>query len=414
MTTQIDVCNNALALIGQGSHISSLTENKKEADACKRLYDGVLRSCLESHNFSFAKKSATISQSIEDAEATAPFSKAFALPADCLRVIDVYEPTDGNFDVRVIGDQKALACNSDKASISYLANITDLSLMPAMFIKGVELALGASLAADLVKGVTGAQLSTTLLKNSTEILDGVFNLDAMQNPVIQYKGLSDGEVSICKNALNFIGQSASVKLNLSQANVFDACKRLLPDLIKKSLYKYDWTFGKKDEVITKDFLLPKVYSFPYKFTYKLPDDCARVNYVMPMSMTSRQMMVNTEDYKDYDYRNFNGQRVFVTDLEPSFGIEYQTDSVPLEMLSPAFIEAIEVLLAASLAAEFIPADDKTGANYQQSTNLRQLGYRLLKKAYEIDLPMAVVQHPDEIAGNMQDRTGNDFLDARLF
>lgn len=412
MATQIDICNNALALIGQGSHITSLNDNKKEADACKRLYDGVLRSCIEAHNYSFAKKTAIANQSLGDGGA-APFSNAFALPADCIRVIDIIEPDDRNYDIRLVNNQRAIACNSEQAKFTYLASISDLGLMPAMFVKGVELSLASALAADLVKGVTGAQLSANLLKNATELLDNVFNLDVMQNPVIQYQGFGEKEVSICKNALNFIGQSASVKLNLSQANVFEACKRLLPDLIKKALYKYDWTFAKKDEVITKDFLLEKIYSFPYKFTYKLPSDCARVNYVMPINMTARQMMVNTENYNDYDYRNFNGQRVFVTDLEPDFGIEYQTDSVPMEMLSPAFVEAIEVLLAASLAAEFIPADDKQASNYTMSTNFRQLGYRLLKKAYEIDLPMAVVQKPNDIGGS-EAMTGNDFLDARIF
>ena len=57
---KIDICNNALDLIGQGTHIDSLDEQSFEARSCKRLFKPVLNQCLDIYNWSFARKDEVI------------------------------------------------------------------------------------------------------------------------------------------------------------------------------------------------------------------------------------------------------------------------------------------------------------------------------------------------------------------
>jgi hypothetical protein len=52
--TKLDICNNTLDLIGQGSHIDDLTENSKEADLFRRNFDATVRRCLAKYDFNFA------------------------------------------------------------------------------------------------------------------------------------------------------------------------------------------------------------------------------------------------------------------------------------------------------------------------------------------------------------------------
>lgn len=86
MSAKIEICNAALALIGERS-IASLDDDVLQARTLKAIYDITRKSMLRSHPWSCAKKRIALSP-----VATAPsfgYGSAFALPTDFMRLIDV-------------------------------------------------------------------------------------------------------------------------------------------------------------------------------------------------------------------------------------------------------------------------------------------------------------------------------------
>lgn len=82
--SRIDLCSRALLKIG-ANPIASLSEGTAEADVASNLYDYVRDALLSVHPWHFAttqKKLAALSSSDLDG-----LSNAYALPADCLRVL---------------------------------------------------------------------------------------------------------------------------------------------------------------------------------------------------------------------------------------------------------------------------------------------------------------------------------------
>ena len=86
--TKLDICNNTLDLIGQGSHIDDLTENSKEADLFRRNFDATVRRCLAKYDFNFARKDEVItSDNLLTNVVSLPWTYTYSLPTDCLRVL---------------------------------------------------------------------------------------------------------------------------------------------------------------------------------------------------------------------------------------------------------------------------------------------------------------------------------------
>lgn len=60
MTTDIDICNRALLLLGTQKTISSLTQDSTEAETCNTMYANVRDWCLGIVNWNFARRIATL------------------------------------------------------------------------------------------------------------------------------------------------------------------------------------------------------------------------------------------------------------------------------------------------------------------------------------------------------------------
>ncbi len=103
MTTDTDICNRALGLIGGRTTIASLQENSNEARVCRLYYDTTLGSMLRAAHWNFARKVAYLSLlksapgTPENTQATAaaawspawpppPWLYSYAFPSDCVLV----------------------------------------------------------------------------------------------------------------------------------------------------------------------------------------------------------------------------------------------------------------------------------------------------------------------------------------
>lgn len=84
MASQTDVVNIGLTLLGS-DRILSIDDSVKAAREAKAIYDHVRDALLAGYNWTFAKSRASLS-----AQTAAPefqFSKKYAMPSDCLRLL---------------------------------------------------------------------------------------------------------------------------------------------------------------------------------------------------------------------------------------------------------------------------------------------------------------------------------------
>jgi hypothetical protein len=177
MPSQVEICNIALALVGD-SPITSLSDDSNRARILTDLYPVALASLLRSANWNFALARATLA-----AEVTVPgwgFSAAFPLPADCLRVVEV--DLDSEEEWKIEG-RKILA-NATVLRIRYISTLTGEGDFDPTFVDALASRLASDLAFALgrdeslmvrMTGVAAARLKVALgsdaIETATQAID---------------------------------------------------------------------------------------------------------------------------------------------------------------------------------------------------------------------------------------------------
>ncbi len=149
MSSDVQISNMALTIIG-ADRIASLTdENSDEAKHVNAIFSMVRDEVLRAHTWNFAIKRVGLSQ---DTETPAyEHSYRYLLPTDCLRVIATESPTDH----QVEGDY--LVTDADYCNIKYIAQITDTSKFDSLFSSALAARLAAELAYNMAANATLAQ-----------------------------------------------------------------------------------------------------------------------------------------------------------------------------------------------------------------------------------------------------------------
>lgn len=208
-------------------------------------------------------------------------------------------------------------------------------------------------------------------------------------------------LEICNNALSLCGQGTHISSLSEESKEADLCSRLYQRAVERCIDKYDWSFCRKDEVITANYQLKDVASPPFRYTYKLPDDCLRVLLIHNTELDNwYARQVDGRQTLPFDFRNYKGQKVMVCDTEAPFVLQYQALVTDVALFSPTVIEAIEFVLAGYLCIDLI--NGTTGA--QLGLNLEKQGYTLLREAWTLDSHIG--------AEVIQDRTVDEFMQAR--
>ena len=208
-------------------------------------------------------------------------------------------------------------------------------------------------------------------------------------------------LEICNNALSLCGQGTHISSLSEESKEADLCSRLYQRAVERCIDKYDWSFCRKDEVITANYQLKDVASPPFHYTYKLPDDCLRVLSIHNTELDNwYARQVDGRQTLSFDFRNYKGQKVMVCDTEAPFVLQYQALVTDVALFSPTVIEAIEFVLAGYLCIDLI--NGTTGA--QLGLNLEKQGYTLLREAWTLDSHIG--------AEVIQDRTVDEFMQAR--
>lgn len=149
MATVLGICNLALGRIGENS-ILDLNGTEKAAQACKLFYQHALDETLRCHPWNFAIRRADLTA--DPIDPSFGWAKSYALPSDCLRVVDLNDLGQLTDPPRWQIEGRSIYCDQDEAHIRYISRADDPSQYDALFVA----ALACKLAALIAKKVTGS------------------------------------------------------------------------------------------------------------------------------------------------------------------------------------------------------------------------------------------------------------------
>lgn len=187
-------------------------------------------------------------------------------------------------------------------------------------------------------------------------------------------------VTICNGALALIGQGVFIDSMDEQGAEAEFCRRVFDVTVREALEFGDWSFARKDELMTEDYLLPDVVSLPWKYTYKLPENCTKVLRLTRPDATSITETMGDLHLIPFNLRNYRGQKVLTTDKLSPFAIHYMVDTRDYDLFSAGFISGLQYLLAAKLTSYLVKGTE--GAKLTQY-NL-QIAYSVLGQALAAD------------------------------
>ena len=147
MSSEIDICNNALAVLGE-TLIASLTEDNKAARLCNLQYAPTRDTIFRSYPWHCLQKRALLARSFTDP--LWGYNYQYALPSDCLKVLELEEHND-NTTVEYSVEGRFILTDAETCTILYISRVTDPNEMDVM-LRDV---ISSKMAADMAYNLTG-------------------------------------------------------------------------------------------------------------------------------------------------------------------------------------------------------------------------------------------------------------------
>lgn len=178
-TSEVEICNLALANIGETAKVTSIDppDGSAQAAICARFYPLARDTLLEMGNWSFAIKRKTL---VEVDNPRTEWEYAYEVPGDVGAVLSVLPP--GALDDWVMNGQlvpqkfvietnvygqKVLYTHQEDADIRYTAKIVDTTLFSNLFVIALSWHLSSMIAGPLIKGEVGAAESKRCAQMAT-------------------------------------------------------------------------------------------------------------------------------------------------------------------------------------------------------------------------------------------------------
>lgn len=187
MTTEVDICNLALAHLGDRATVASISppEGSAQAEHCARFYPIARNSLLEMHNWGFATTRAQLAQV---AYAFPEWEYVYAAPSDMVQPIGVLPPTAlddysqqyvsgytpfgtsntgiGSYtpqpfetEIDPATGQTLILTDLEGAVLRYTYAASDPTQFSPLFIQALSFLLASYLAGPLIKGDAGMAVS---------------------------------------------------------------------------------------------------------------------------------------------------------------------------------------------------------------------------------------------------------------
>lgn len=153
-SSPIDICNMALANIGQGS-IQSFNSPTAASRICKQRYDETRREALSATLWNFASLW-TLGLAVA-IDPKPPWSYVYAYPAGALKVFEILkengETTDIPFEVTARPDAAGMLihCNQAAPTFIYAKDIDDVTFFTSEFTNAMAWLLASKIAMTITK-----------------------------------------------------------------------------------------------------------------------------------------------------------------------------------------------------------------------------------------------------------------------
>lgn len=143
MATQVDICNIALTSLGD-QRIVSLSDNNERARLCDARFADVRDAVLRSYTWNCAMTRASLVQNVEPPAWGFTFS--YALPSDCLRVVDIQ-----SYEIPYEVEGRNILTDASSVQLLYVKRLTDTTKYDSILVQ----AIGARLAMEIAEPLTG-------------------------------------------------------------------------------------------------------------------------------------------------------------------------------------------------------------------------------------------------------------------
>jgi hypothetical protein len=158
----ISICNMALARIGQGKQITSLTESSQAAATSSVFFDQVRDEVLVEFPWPFALRRVTLAVVEEDPNDDWAF--AYRRPTDCMtarRVLSGLSRNARPLTWEPGGDASGglIFTDYDAAALEYIARVETPALFPAKFVNALAWRLAEELASVLQESTSFADVA---------------------------------------------------------------------------------------------------------------------------------------------------------------------------------------------------------------------------------------------------------------
>lgn len=188
MASEIDICNLALARLGEEATLASIDppEGSAHADHCARFYPIARDALLEMRTWSFATTRVYLAPR---AIATWEWSYAYARPTNCVRALAVLPATAASTDVTQPFVQASadgtsvILTNQENATLRFTELITDTTRFSPLFVNALSILLASKLAGPILKGSAGQNESKAQMQAFMAFLAMASTSDANQQSV---------------------------------------------------------------------------------------------------------------------------------------------------------------------------------------------------------------------------------------
>lgn len=188
MSNETDICNLALAALGDEATVVSIDppEGSAQADHCAQWYPVARDALLEMHDWKFASR--RIVGTPMAAVSTSTWQYAYAKPSGALRIRAVLPPGAPDdaedppaFDVETLEDgTEVIVTDQAEAVIRYTVRTVDVGRFPPLFVQALVRLLASYLAGPVLKGDTGRAESRAQLQMAMSWLGQASASDANQ------------------------------------------------------------------------------------------------------------------------------------------------------------------------------------------------------------------------------------------
>lgn len=189
MATNIDICNLALSLLGEGTQITSIAppDGSPNAGNCARWYPMATRACFEAFDWSWATRRVKPARLMDLDNGVYRWLYAFSLPSDMSRLISVKASCGEHAPLRFVeyeveanseNGSRLLLCNESEPVISYVQYVDNASLYPTYFVQCVVLRLASMLVGPLRRTDSATNVAAGLLQQFKQALSYAKTEDA--------------------------------------------------------------------------------------------------------------------------------------------------------------------------------------------------------------------------------------------